>query len=108
MRLLPIVAATAIGMFATAAFAQSTTTQDPNSAPGASATGGKPARVSPGEVKKDNTMDPNSAPGASAAGKGKVGTAANDPAAKANTTDPNSATTGVGGHKKSKKKKSSM
>ena len=42
MRLIPIIAAATIGLFATAAVAQNMNTADPNSAPGASATGGKP------------------------------------------------------------------
>jgi hypothetical protein len=62
MRLIPIVAAAAIGLFATAAVAQNMNTADPNSAPGASATGGKPAkRPSAAEIKKMDTTDPNSA-----------------------------------------------
>jgi len=89
MRLLPILAAAAIGLFATAAVAQSNNTADPNSAPKASPTGGKPS----GALNKANTADPNSAPGASSTGgKGRLTTGqAADPAAKANTADPNSA-----------------
>jgi hypothetical protein len=100
MRLIPILAAAAIGLFATAAVAQSTNTADPNSAPKASATGGKPS----GALNKANTADPNSAPGASSAGgKGKMTTGqAADPAAKANTADPNS-TPGTAMKKMSKK-----
>ena len=37
------------------------TAADPNSAPGASATGGKPKPASAAEVKKMDTTDPNSA-----------------------------------------------
>src|ERR1700742_2476195 len=93
MRLLPIITATAIGLFATAAVAQNMNTQDPGSAPGASSAGkGKVSAPSRNEVQKMNTQDPNSAPGASATG-GKAMTTgqAADPAAKANTADPNSA-----------------
>jgi len=61
MRLIPIVAAATIGLFATAAVAQNMNTADPNSAPGASATGGKPKPASAAEVKKMDTTDPNSA-----------------------------------------------
>ncbi len=62
MRLIPIVAAATIGLFATAAVAQNMNTADPNSAPGASATGGKPVkRPSAAEIKKMDTTDPNSA-----------------------------------------------
>ena len=69
MRLIPIVAAATIGLFATAAVAQNMNTADPNSAPGASATGGKPVkRPSAAEIKRMDTADPNSAPGASATG----------------------------------------
>jgi hypothetical protein len=60
MRLIPIVAAATIGLFATAAVAQNMNTADPNSAPGASATGGKPKPASAAEIKGMNT-DPNSA-----------------------------------------------
>ena len=58
MRLIPIVAAATIGLFATAAVAQNMNTADPNSAPGASATGGKPQPASAAEIKRMNT-DPN-------------------------------------------------
>jgi len=68
MRLLPIIAAATIGLFATAAMAQSSNTADPNSAPGASAAGGKPKRPAASEIKKMDTSDPNSAAGASATG----------------------------------------
>ena len=64
MRLLPIIAAATIGLFATAAMAQSSNTADPNSAPGAS--GGKPKRPAASEIKKMDTSDPNSTPGATA------------------------------------------
>jgi hypothetical protein len=43
-------------------------TADPNSAPGASTTGGRPVPVDPAEVRRDNTRDPDSAPGASPTG----------------------------------------
>ena len=42
MRIIPILAAATIGLFATASVAQNMNTADPNSAPGASATGGNP------------------------------------------------------------------
>jgi hypothetical protein len=93
MRLLPILTAAAIGMFATAAVAQNMNTTDPNSAPGASSAGkGRVMAPNKGQVQKMDTTDPNSAPGASKAGKGRATTGmANDQAAKANTADPNSA-----------------
>jgi hypothetical protein len=94
MRFLPIVAAAAIGMFATAATAQNMNTSDPNSAPGASSTGkGKVMAPTATQNKMNNTMDPNSAPGASAKGGNGMTTGqsmAKDPAASANTKDPNS------------------
>jgi hypothetical protein len=93
MRLIPIVAAVTIGLFATAAVAQNTS--DPNSAPGVSSTGGKPK----GGVNKANTADPNSAPGASATGGKPSG-----PVNKASTADPNSAPTTTGMSKKHAKK----
>lgn len=68
MRLLPIIAAASIGVFASAAFAQNMNTADPNSAPGASSTGGKAKRPTAGEIRKMDTSDPNSAPGASQTG----------------------------------------
>ena len=109
MRLIPIVAAATIGLFATAAVAQNMNTADPNSAPGASATGGKPVkRPSAAEIKKMDTTDPNSAPGASATGgKPKPASAAE---IKGMNTDPNSATTSgqsTGAKHKAKKKKTS-
>ena len=71
MRLIPIVAAATIGLFATAAVAQNMNTADPNSAPGASATGGKPVkRPSAAEIKRMDTADPNSTPSASTSGQG--------------------------------------
>jgi hypothetical protein len=101
MRFIPILAAAAIGLFATAAIAQSTNTTDPNSAPGASATGGKKS----GSVNKANTADPGSAPGASATG-GKPSGAVNT----SSTADPNSAPAGgktaMKKHSKKKKKHS--
>lgn len=103
MRLIPIIAAATIGLFATAATAQNANTSDPNSAPGVSSTGGKPS----GAVNRANTADPNSAPGVSSTG-GKPSGAVN----RASTADPNSTpTTGSGGDKMSKKhakKKKSM
>jgi hypothetical protein len=83
MRLIPILAAATIGLFATAAMAQSNmNTSDPNSAPGVSSTGGR----STGPVNRSNTADPNSAPGTSATG-GKPSGSVN----RASTADPNSA-----------------
>jgi hypothetical protein len=62
MRLIPILAAVTIGLFATAATAQN---RDPGSAPpGVSTTGGKPLPVDPAEVRRDNTAGPGVAPGA--------------------------------------------
>ena len=75
MRLLPIIAAATIGLFATSAMAQSSNTADPGSAPGASSTGGKVKRPAVGEIKKMDTSDPNSAPGVSqTGGKPNAGT----------------------------------
>ena len=66
MRVIPILAAVTIGLFATAAVAQN---KDPGSAPpGASTTGGKPVPVDRNEVKRDNTAGPGVAPGASTTG----------------------------------------
>jgi hypothetical protein len=62
MRLISILAAVTIGLFATAATAQN---RDPGSAPpGVSTTGGKPVLVDPNEVRRDNTAGPGVAPGA--------------------------------------------
>jgi hypothetical protein len=63
MRLIPILAAATIGLFATAAVAQ---TRDPGSAPpGVSQDGpGKPAPVKPADVKKMDTTPPSSTPAA--------------------------------------------
>ena len=71
MRLIPTLAAMTIGLFASAAVAQSYMTRqsekaevrrdntaDPNSAPLASPTGGRPLPVDPAEVRRDNTADP--------------------------------------------------
>jgi hypothetical protein len=110
MRFIPVIAAATIGLFATAAVAQNMNTADPNSAPGASATGGKPVkRPSAAEIKRMDTADPNSAPGASATGgKPKPASAAE---IKRMDTDPNSAsgasTSGqsTGAKHKAKKKK---
>jgi len=100
MRLTPILVAATIGVFATAAAAQNANTADPNSAPGASSTGGKPSK----SINRANTADPNSAPGASATG-GKPSGSVN----RASTADPNSTpsadTTGKGMSKKHMKKK---
>jgi len=82
MRLIPILAAATIGVFATAAMAQSGNTSDPNSAPGVSSSGGRPT----GPVNRANTADPNSAPGTSATG-GRPSGSVN----RASTADPNSA-----------------
>lgn len=105
MRLIPILAAATIGLFATAAVAQNMNTTDPNSAPKASQAGkGKVQRPMGGEVKKMDTTDPNSAAGASATG-GKPGSGVN----RASTADPNSApgasTTGAGHKSMAKSKK---
>jgi hypothetical protein len=63
MRLIPILAAVTLGLFATAAVAQS---KDPGSAPpGVSQDGpGKPAPVKPADVKKMDTTPPSSTPAA--------------------------------------------
>jgi hypothetical protein len=104
MRLIPILTAATIGLFATAAVAQNMNTTDPNSAPGASSTGGKAKRPASGEIKKMDTTDPNSAPGASATG-GKPSGQVN----RESTADPNSApgasTTGAGHKSMAKSKK---
>jgi hypothetical protein len=51
MRLIPILAAVTLGLFATAAAAQN---RDAGSAPpGVSTTGGKPVPVDPNEVRRD-------------------------------------------------------
>ena len=113
MRLIPIVAAATIGLFASAAVAQNMNTADPNSAPGASSTGGKPKPPSASEIRKMDTTDPNSAPGASATG-GKAKPASSAEIKKMDTTDPNSApnaTTsgqGMAKHKAKKKKTKDM
>lgn len=87
MRLIPILTAATLGLFATAAVAQNMNTTDPNSAPKASQAGkGKMQRPTSGQVQKMNTADPNSAPGASASG-GKASGSVN----RASTADPNSA-----------------
>ena len=53
MRIIPILAALTLGLFATAAVAQ----KDPGSAPaGVSSTGGKPQKVNPAEVKRENAI----------------------------------------------------
>ena len=44
-------------------------TSDPNSAPGASATGGKPKPASSAEIKRMDTTSPNSTPNASTSGQ---------------------------------------
>ena len=77
MRLLPILAAATIGLFATAASAQQnmdTSRQgNPNYAPGASEhAGGKIRRPTAAEVRKMDTTDPNSARSATATGKKAV------------------------------------
>jgi hypothetical protein len=65
MRLLPIIAAASIGLFASAAFAQNMNTADPNSAPGASPTGGRPSASTTGQrmdtVDKGNPNRPGKA-----------------------------------------------
>jgi len=99
MRLIPILAAASIGLFATAAAAQNMNTADPNSAPKASQTGGKPS----GQVNRANTADPNSAPGASQTG-GKPSGNVN----RASTADPNSEPTTTGKAMSKSKKKHNM
>ena len=59
---IPGLAALMIGLFASAAVAQNYNTADPNSAPLASTTGGRPLPVDPAEVRRDDTTDPNSTP----------------------------------------------
>ena len=60
MRLIPILTAVTIGLFATVAVAQN---RDPGSAPpSVSTTGGKPVPVDPAEVRRDNTSGPGVAP----------------------------------------------
>jgi hypothetical protein len=113
MRLLPLIAAATIGLFATAATAQNMNTSDPNSAPGASSTGGKVKPPSAGEVKKMDTTDPNSAPGASATGgKPRAGQTQNMDTVQSNPNRPSAGqTTGVSSgmaKKKSHKKKHNM
>ena len=88
MRFIPILAAMTIGLFATAATAQNMNTRDPNSAPGASTTGGQPVPVNPAEVRRDNTADPNSAPRGRTDGGRVNPNVPLDPAGRANTKDP--------------------
>jgi hypothetical protein len=102
MRLLPIIAAATIGLFATAAVAQNMNTKDPNSAPGVSSTGGKKS----GPVNRANTADPNSAPRASTTGRAASGPNAAE-VKKMDTTDPNS-TPGTAMAKSKKHKKRHM
>jgi hypothetical protein len=65
MRLIPILAAMTLGLFATAALAQ----KDPGSAPpGVSSTGGKPQKVDPAEVRRENAI-PGAATGKASSGK---------------------------------------
>jgi hypothetical protein len=89
MRLIPTLAAVTIGLFAivTAAPVQAA---DPGAAPGASSTGGRPAPVDRGEVKRENTTPPTSSPRASTTG-GRPQPV--DPAEvrRDNTTPPSSA-----------------
>jgi hypothetical protein len=94
MRLIPIIAAATIGLFATAATAQNMNTQDPNSAPKASSTGGKVKRPSSTEIKKMDTTDPNSAPKASATGGKPVGTTGQQNMDTANKGNPNTLSAG--------------
>jgi hypothetical protein len=69
------------------ASAQNYDTSDPNSAPFASSTGGRPVPLNRAEVRRDNTADPNSAPFASPTGGRPVPV---DPAEvrRDNTADP--------------------
>jgi hypothetical protein len=62
MRLIPIVAALTIGLFASGAVAQNYLQGEPGEAPGVSTTGGKPVPVDPAEVRRDNTAGPGEAP----------------------------------------------
>ena len=109
MRIIPILAAATIGLFATSALGQSTNTADPNSAPKASATGGKPMAPAKGEVKKMDTTDPNSAAKGSATG-GKAMPASAAEVKKMDTSDPNSTPASAKMMKKkhAKKKSSAM
>jgi hypothetical protein len=110
MRLLPFIAAASIGLFATAAVAQNMNTADPNSAPGASATGGKPS----GPVNRANTADPNSAPGASSTGgrpSRAIGSQNMDTVQKGNPNRPSAGQTvgmGKSAHKMKKNKTKKM
>ena len=69
LRLLPILAAMTIGLFATTATAQHYLQGDPGEAPGVPQHGyGKPLPVDPAEVRRDNTAGPGEAPFASTTG----------------------------------------
>src|SRR4051812_7329635 len=106
MRLIPIIAAATIGLFATAATAQNMNTQDPNSAPKASSTGGKLKRPASGEIQKMDTTDPNSAPKASATGGKPMGTTGQQNMDTANKGNPNTPSAGQGAMAKKAMKKS--
>src|SRR6476659_8980219 len=94
MRLIPIIAAATIGLFATAATAQNMNTADPNSAPKASSTGGKVKRPTASEIKKMDTTDPNSAAKASATGGKPIGTTGQQNMDTVNQGNPNTPSAG--------------
>jgi hypothetical protein len=72
MRLIPILAAATIGLWATGASAQHYLQGEPGEAPGVPQDGyGKPQPVSRAEVIRDNTAGPGEAPGVSQDGYGK-------------------------------------
>jgi hypothetical protein len=97
MRLLPILTAATIGLFATAAAAQQqnmdTSRQgNPNYAPGASEHGkGKVKRPTAAEIRKMDTTDPNSAPRAATGrtGKKRMTTGAGQNMDTSNAGNPN-------------------
>ncbi|MEA2981428.1 MAG: hypothetical protein QOF09_3251 [Alphaproteobacteria bacterium] len=71
-RLIPILAAVTIGLFATAASAQRYLQGEPGEAPGVSQDGpGKPQPVDRAEVRRDTTGGPGEAPGVSQDGPGR-------------------------------------
>jgi hypothetical protein len=69
LRLIPILSAVTIGLYATAGTAQNYPQGEPGEAPGVSQNGpGKPLPVDPAEVRRDNTTEPGAAPLASTTG----------------------------------------
>jgi hypothetical protein len=69
LRLIPILTAVTIGLFASAASAQNYLQGEPGEAPGVSQNGpGKPLPVDPAELRRDNTASPGEAPLASTTG----------------------------------------